>query len=802
MPALNFSSRVSLAAKALMGLFSEDSLKEAHGLLTGVMPGDAGAPPYRGASSILQSYSTMPWLRAVSQRIATAVATSSTQWRLYAPASGTSRNLGIIQRSGDGATRRNLLRKAVNDVVPITDHLLLDSLSRANSLQTGESLFRLTQTHLDLVGESFWIKQRNNFGAPIEFWPVPPDWVQATPTPSSRAYRVSFRGWQGEIPDTEMLWMADLDPANPYGRGSGLARSLSDELETDEYAAKHTRQLFFNRARPDMIIWPKQQGPHDIGLQQDQVRRLEERWLDGHQGFWKAAKPFFVGREINVHQVDQSLQELQMVELRQHERDTIVQVFGVPPELLGILTNSNRSTIDSADYLFSRWVVTPRMEFLRAQLQQRLVPEYDDRLILDFESPIQEDREHMLESAKAAPWALTVNEWRGLQGQEPLPDNSGNVHMMPLNMIPVPTPNVPPAPMGSIEDVDTDVAEIEMESLQTLLLKGSNVAKQEDAHGGLEQDEDLPALWKQLATQEGSVVRLTRRLLNSLRDRVSDDDLYLLRSVEDFDRVVQFDDWLGDVEDAFRKTWMKAFMTGAESAAAEVNLSIERQADIVAKQDAPQALDVIGFNVVNPLAVKWMDEVGAEQVRMIGATTKDGIKAAIRTALDEGFPPRTAAPLIEDELLVLHSLKQNIGMTSTQHGEYQKLKTRLLKEVADKVPGMTKANMLLKLESFRAQRIAMRAKVIARTELAYAASAGQDMLWNVAAKSGKLDTSLLKRRWLVAGFGACKQCLSLAANKPVPFGKTFIDNGGKSFVTAPAHPNCRCAVSVTGKEFA
>jgi HK97 family phage portal protein len=800
MPALNFSSRMSLAAKALMGLFSDDSLREAHGLLTGVMPSDAGAPPYRGASSILKAYSTMPWLRAVSQRIATAVATSSTQWRLYAPASGSSRNLGIIQRSGDGATRRNLLRKAVNDVVPIDDHLFLQALNRANSLMVGESLFKLTQIHLDLIGESFWIKQRNNFGAPVEFWPIPPDWVQSTPTPSSRAYRVAFRGWQGEIPDTEMLWMADLDPANPYGRGSGLARSLSDELETDEYAAKHTRQLFFNRARPDMIIWPKQQGAHDIGLQQDQVRRLEERWLDGHQGFWRAAKPFFVGREINVHEVNQSLQELQMVELRQHERDTIVQVFGVPPELLGILTNSNRSTIDSADYLFSRWVVTPRMEFLRAQLQERLLPEYDDRLILDFESPIQEDREHMLESAKAAPWALTVNEWRGLQGQEPLPANGGDVHMMPLSLIPVPTPRVPPAPIAGISDVATDEAEVEMESIQALLVKRRAAMKQEDVHGGTEQDEDLPSLWKELARQEGSMVRVTRRLLNSLHDRAPDDEMYLMRSVEDFERIVQFEEWLGDVEEAYRKPWMKAFMTGAESAAAEVDLTIERRAS--AKQDVTPAVNVIGFNVVNPLAVTWMDEFGAEQVRMIGVTTKEGIKSAIGTALDQGFPPNTAAPLIEDELLTLHSLKENIGMTARQHGEYSRLKTKLVQEIADNAPGATKTNMVTKLDTFRAQRIAMRATVIARTELAYAASAGQDMLWNAAAKKGLLDTNRLKRVWLSAGFGACKQCLSLAANKPVPFGKTFIDNKGKTFVTAPAHPNCRCAVSVKGKEVA
>jgi HK97 family phage portal protein len=437
------STRLSVAARALVGIFSEQSATQAHGMLGGIFSGSNGEPPYRGTGNILSAYSTMPWLRAVAQRVATSVAASSTQWRLYAPSSGERRDVRLIQRAGDVTTRRALIKRAKGKLDVVESHILLDALNAANSYMVGQSLFKVTQLHLDLVGEAFWIKERNAFGAPVAFWPVPPDWIEATPTPESRSYRVSFKAWQGTIPDTEVLWMADLNPANPYGRGTGLARSLSDELETDEYAAKHTRQLFFNRARPDMIIWPKSQGPHDIGLQPDQVRRLEERWLDGHQGFWRAFKPFFVGREIQVHEVNQSLQELQLVELRKHERDTIVQVFGIPPELLGILNNSNRATIESADYLFSRWVITPRLEFLRAQLQERLIPEYDDRLVLDFVSPVEEDRAHMLEAAKAAPWAMKVDEWRTLQGQEVLGDDAGQVHMMPLNLIPVMTPSVP-----------------------------------------------------------------------------------------------------------------------------------------------------------------------------------------------------------------------------------------------------------------------------------------------------------------------------------------------------------------------
>lgn len=808
MESLTLSSRVSIAAKALMGLFSQNSATQAHGLLGGILPGSVGEPPYRGTKSILDAYSTMPWLRAVSQRVATAVATSSTQWRLYAPTSRQTNNLSRIQRAGDSTLRKNLIRES-GQLREVPDHILLSALNRANSYMTGSSLFKLTQIHLDLIGESFWIKERNNFGAPVEFWPIPPDWIESTPTPSSRTYKVSFRGWQGDIPDTEILWMCDLNPSNPYGRGSGLARSLSDELETDEYAAKHTRQLFFNRARPDMIIWPKQQGAHDIGLQQDQVRRLEERWLDGHQGFWRAFKPFFVGREIEVHEVNQSLQELQLVELRKHERDIIVQVFGVPPELLGILSNSNRSTIESADYLFSRWVVAPRMEFLRAQLQERLIPEYDDRLILDFVSPVKEDQDRLLESAKAAPWAMTVNEWRNLQGQEPLIGTDGNVHMMPLNLVPVPTPSVPPVSPNVVpagETLELDIApsvekllpaqSIEVKVNENPVLDDLEIMKDAGDKDGVDfilreladDVDDLPELWQELSKDEPKLVRMTVRLFNDLRERASDDDMIFMQSVPDFERIVQYQDWIDEFNEKWREPHIKAFRIGAELGAKDVDVDIvERQASTIIKQDGTDGeipfADSVPWNVVNPLAVEWVATQGAELVQEIGKTTKKGIKAAITKGLEEGLDYRKVARDV---------LKLKIGLTEHQEGEVSRY---LLKTRKDN-PTWSDERVLAKVDRYRNAKIRVRSKVIARTEIAHAAGNGKTAVWNQLAKDGLINPSTMEKEWLGLSDGReCGICAGLSSGKNVPFNVAF-SFGGESFMQEPAHPNCRCVTTV------
>jgi|TARA_R110000824_G_scaffold260399_1_gene449061 HK97 family phage portal protein len=775
------SARFNAAAKAFVGIFSDNAARQAHGLLSGVLSGQ-GDPPYRGATNILDAYSTMPWLRSVSQRIATSVATSATQWKLYAPKSKRKRDARVIQRTAGTVERQALITKAADDVVEIESHILLDALNQANSYMVGQSLFKVTQIHLDLLGEAFWIKERNSFGAPVEFWPVPPDWVQETPTPDNRNFRVSFKGWQGEIPDTEVLWMADLNPANPYGRGTGLARSLSDELETDEYAAKHTRQLFFNRARPDMIIWPKQQGAHDIGLQQDQVRRLEERWLDGHQGFWRAFKPFFVGREIEVHEVNQSLRDLQLVELRQFERDMIVQVFGIPPELLGILSNSNRATIDSADYLFSRWAILPRLEFLRSQLQERLVPEYDDRLILDYVSPVQEDRAYMLDAAKAAPWAMKVDEWRVLQGQEPLGDNHGQVHLVPTTLVPVESPRTPPAPVPATGG-DVIPANVEELSLQDHLQVFKDACDTEAVDIVLRElatnRSELIDIWKRLDEEEPVVMKRVRKHINELSNRVTLEDLNGLTNGPDLERLIRLDEWLNEFNDLMFETWRSSWMLGARYGAEDIDIELVRSAANLIKEDG-QSYE---FNVVNPIAVNWAKIHGAEFVQEIGLATKQAIRNSVSVAMVEG---------LASEVEAAELLKIKIGLTDKQQQAVHNYNVRL----KSSRPDLNYAERMKRVKRYQKSKVALRAMTIARTELAFASAAGQRGLWEKAAKDGLIKLNMMKKKWIgTFDKRQCAICKTLSKSPPIAYEKTW-PVGINTYADAPAHPNCRCRTSL------
>jgi hypothetical protein len=131
---------------------------------------------------------------------------------------------------------------------------------------------------------------------------------------------------------------------------------------------------------------------------------------------------------------------MQFSELRSQEADIIMQVWGIPPELFGRLANSNRATITLALQIFGKSVLVPRLERLRHWLQANLVPEYDSPLILEYDSPVPEDREFSLSVMKAQPAAFQLNEYRelaNLQEDDTLIEQYGATLASPLQSPPL-----------------------------------------------------------------------------------------------------------------------------------------------------------------------------------------------------------------------------------------------------------------------------------------------------------------------------------------------------------------------------
>ncbi len=362
--------------------------------------------PRKGSVEVLRAYRESPILRAIAGKISVMVA--SVEW--FA---------GIETADAAEPTR-------------VPGHPLALMLRKGNMLLNGLACRKTVALHYILAGESFEYIERDALGTPRVRYPIPPHWVQDVPSAIGETFTIQAPGLQRvEVPASDMVWHKDPDPSAPYERGTGVGLALGDELAADEQAAILMKSVFANRARPDIVVATNEKVEMDDAAK----ARIEARWKR-HQGPENAGRPHFSNHPITVTPISHTFQELELKDLRAFERDIMVSVFGFPPELLGILTNSNRSTIDSAEYLANKTVIAPILMALAASYDDQVCPQYDPALRACFVSPVVEDKEFRRGVMQSAPAAFSVDEVRELAGLGPLDDEAGQALMAPASPAP------------------------------------------------------------------------------------------------------------------------------------------------------------------------------------------------------------------------------------------------------------------------------------------------------------------------------------------------------------------------------
>lgn len=381
-------------------------------------------PPVRGTEDLLSGYEAMPWLRAPAEKVGMEVASIDYGLVAIKGVRGKYIRDHAVQRAGgELRTKALAVLRRNKQLDRVDDHAFLDALNEPNPFMGRVGLLKITNIHIDLVGEAFWLFERNALGVVTGFWPVPPHWVTAKPTPSDPTFTVSYRSWQAKVPLSEMHVFSEPSPADPYGRGSGIGWTIGDEVEVDEYAAKMAKALFFNQARPDFVVY----GLEDLA----EKKRVERDWLSKLQGWQRTNRPIFMTGKPEFKEFQRpTMEQLVYPALRKVQRDIILQTWGISPEMFGITESSNRATAEAAQWIFRSSVVKPRAERLREHLQV-IAWLFDERIIVDYPSPVPQDKRFILEVAKAAP-ARRFDEWRELQELEPVGGELGDSIPVPI----------------------------------------------------------------------------------------------------------------------------------------------------------------------------------------------------------------------------------------------------------------------------------------------------------------------------------------------------------------------------------
>ncbi|MFY0577974.1 phage portal protein [Cystobacter fuscus] len=379
----------------------------------------------RGSAQILRAYKENGWLFAITNTIASGVANPI--WRAYKRVDSSGKGFkDYALVNADKRTRTKALKQLQkqSELIEIPNHEVLRILNEPNPAFTGRACVKVMQTHLDLVGEAFLWLQRNDQGQVAGYIPLPPHAVVLTPTEESSSFQVIYNTIAKNISATDMIWLRNLDPENPHGRGAGAGLALGDELDSCEYISRTLRASLSRGGMPLAVVGLASKNQDDDN--EEALEDLEKKYQEALKGPENAGKVWFAPGQVTMSTVNANFKELQIHDLSKAIRDFIRQTYNVSPELMGDLSSSNRSTSEEAKYTLAEYVILPRLEFWRTELQHKLIPLVDPEIILEYEDPRPQNWERIFKIMTTQPVeGFTWNEYRELAGYEPDPELVG-----------------------------------------------------------------------------------------------------------------------------------------------------------------------------------------------------------------------------------------------------------------------------------------------------------------------------------------------------------------------------------------
>lgn len=483
-----------------------------------------------------------------------------------------------------------------------------------------------------LVGEAYLLKVRDNKGVPVGLLPLSPSWVVTTPTDNNKYWEVYPYGTAGgnaiKVPIEDVISFKDVDLLDPYGRGRGVTEAIGDEVQSDEFAAKFAKNLFYNDATPSAIIY----APNGT---EETAKQIKQTWKEKMAGLFHAHDIMVMtGENTRFEKISESPKELDFVESRKYLRDSALQQYHIPPEIVGILESSNRSTIDSAFYLLNKNVLADYLRmFERVMNNQLLWEDFDkDRIFtLRHENTIEEDVAQKLQIVNEglSRGVLTVNDWRRAMGYE-IDEHGGDVYLrsfglveQPFNSEPIELPDTDNSETVDVVDDTTDGKELSETEFNNLK---SFVAKKYYIHKG--DKEKRVQMWKSFDARATSIekpfISSSKTVFSKQSELVSKTIKDAVKNNKDVMTEIQrlYDPKMDEI---FKQTMAQAFLNG-------LNTGAKFGLEALGKKDNEPELPKILQRVFN----NWIDTKGLELCKDMNETTVKELRRVLSKAISEG----------------------------------------------------------------------------------------------------------------------------------------------------------------------
>jgi HK97 family phage portal protein len=276
----------------------------------------------------------------------------------------------------------------------VFEHQALNVWNQPNEIMPGQFFREMFGLHLELTGHSFWVMSSLG-GIPAEMWPISKRDMEAIPSSDER-YAIAgyvYYGPNGQaipLQRDEVVWVRTPDPTDTFGGGTAL-QAMTTELESQRATSEWKRNYFKNSAEPGGI-W-ELDLPEGMTLSDEEFNTLSERWAEQHRGVRAAHRVAILERGKWIRN-DNSLKDMQFVQLRQDDRDAVYEGLGVSKSLLGVTEDVNRANAETNEYVFAKYRTSLRCERVKSALNGpylRMFGATSTGVGFDYDSPVPAD---------------------------------------------------------------------------------------------------------------------------------------------------------------------------------------------------------------------------------------------------------------------------------------------------------------------------------------------------------------------------------------------------------------------------
>jgi HK97 family phage portal protein len=298
------------------------------------------------------------------------------------------------------------------DVQEVLEHPFLTLLNHPCDDMDGFTLLELTTLYQEMEGNAYWWLPMGPLGTRSQILILPSHLVM----PRRRAdgkIECFFLGAQRIEPE-EIIWFRYPNLKDPYGMGWSPCRALWEGVELLGNFRSHAHATIENRARPDVIISPKE------AIGEDEAERLTAIWRKRFRRRGSGG-PLVAETGLDVHQLQISPKDLEMLALYKVTKTELCNGYDVPESMLEGM-HVNRATAEAGHYQHAKMGLMPRSERFAGRINHHLLPQFDERLFIAYDNLVPDDatQDAAIANQELSSGIRTINEVRKEHGLDPV----------------------------------------------------------------------------------------------------------------------------------------------------------------------------------------------------------------------------------------------------------------------------------------------------------------------------------------------------------------------------------------------